>query len=189
MIGQAQGLLMARLGIGPDEAFALLVRASQDRNIKLRELARSLVHDAGGPPGRDTPETAGWSEQLGAGPAERRQASADSAGREQAADERDRLADQRETDADDRERRLDSLEASIQRRQAHATDRERRAEERAALNGLLDRSAQAIARSRARLGREQAADQREAHQDDHEQDGIDREVQQSQIDLERQDPR
>ena len=46
VIGQAQGLLMARLGITADEAFARLVRESQARNIKVREVARSLVEDA-----------------------------------------------------------------------------------------------------------------------------------------------
>jgi len=43
VIGQAQGMLMARFGIGEAEAFQLLVGASQARNVKLRELARLVV--------------------------------------------------------------------------------------------------------------------------------------------------
>ncbi len=43
LIGQAQGILMERLKITPDQAFAVLSRVSQDSNVKLRELARRLV--------------------------------------------------------------------------------------------------------------------------------------------------
>jgi AmiR/NasT family two-component response regulator len=43
VIGQAKGILMARAGIGEDEAFALLVRASQRMQVKLAEVARQLV--------------------------------------------------------------------------------------------------------------------------------------------------
>lgn len=43
VIGQAQGLLMATLGIGPNEAFALLAAESQARNIKLRDVAAEHV--------------------------------------------------------------------------------------------------------------------------------------------------
>lgn len=46
VIGQAQGLLMARRGIGADEASGLLVQESQARNLKLREVAQSLVREA-----------------------------------------------------------------------------------------------------------------------------------------------
>jgi GAF domain-containing protein len=42
-IEQAKGILMAQSGIGPDEAFALLVRASQRENRKLRDVAGELV--------------------------------------------------------------------------------------------------------------------------------------------------
>lgn len=42
-IGQAMGILMALKHISADEAFALLAKMSQDRNIKLRELARRIV--------------------------------------------------------------------------------------------------------------------------------------------------
>ncbi len=44
LIGQAQGILMERHKITSDRAFALLVRASQDRNVKLRDIAEQLVH-------------------------------------------------------------------------------------------------------------------------------------------------
>ena len=53
VIGQAQGLLMARHGVGSETAFALLVRLSQTSNTKLRDLADSLVRDA--EPGAGTP--------------------------------------------------------------------------------------------------------------------------------------
>ncbi len=43
VIGQAQGILMERYKFTDDRAFALLVRASQHRNVKLRELAVELV--------------------------------------------------------------------------------------------------------------------------------------------------
>lgn len=42
-IEQAKGILMAGGGITPDEAFAMLVRASQRENRKLRELATEIV--------------------------------------------------------------------------------------------------------------------------------------------------
>jgi len=47
LIGQAQGILMERHQLTGDQAFALLVRASQDRNVKLRELAEQLVYTGG----------------------------------------------------------------------------------------------------------------------------------------------
>jgi ANTAR domain len=42
-IDQARGILVARYQISPDAAFDLLVRWSQDRNIKLRAIAETLV--------------------------------------------------------------------------------------------------------------------------------------------------
>lgn len=45
-IGQAQGVLMARQGIGPDEAFDILRRASQRTNRKLRDVAAEIVAGA-----------------------------------------------------------------------------------------------------------------------------------------------
>jgi len=47
VIGQAQGVLMERYGLGPDEAFAVLRRYSQDRNIKLVDIAREIVERRG----------------------------------------------------------------------------------------------------------------------------------------------
>lgn len=42
-IGQAQGILMERHRLTPDQAFALLVRVSQHRNTKLRAVAEHLI--------------------------------------------------------------------------------------------------------------------------------------------------
>ncbi|GAA4857022.1 hypothetical protein GCM10023201_59460 [Actinomycetospora corticicola] len=43
VIGQAKGVLVARDGISPDEAFARLTEASQSTNVKLRDVAAWLV--------------------------------------------------------------------------------------------------------------------------------------------------
>jgi GAF domain-containing protein len=44
VIGQAKGILMARRGCTPDAAFEALRKASQHRNIKLRQLAEQVVY-------------------------------------------------------------------------------------------------------------------------------------------------
>jgi len=44
LIGMAQGILIERHKLTPDQAFALLVRVSQHRNTKLRDVAERLVH-------------------------------------------------------------------------------------------------------------------------------------------------
>lgn len=43
VIGMAQGILMERFKLDADKAFAVLRRYSQDRNIKLRDVATQLV--------------------------------------------------------------------------------------------------------------------------------------------------
>lgn len=43
VIGQAKGILMERFKIGPDQAFELLVTASQRNHLKLRDLAGHLA--------------------------------------------------------------------------------------------------------------------------------------------------
>ena len=43
VVGQAQGILMERGRMTAEQAFAQLTRASQDRNVKLAEVARRLV--------------------------------------------------------------------------------------------------------------------------------------------------
>ncbi len=43
MIGQAQGILMERERISPDQAFDILRQASQHLNLKLRSVAQTLV--------------------------------------------------------------------------------------------------------------------------------------------------
>jgi GAF domain-containing protein len=46
VIEQAKGMLMAVQRCSADEAFELLVKASQRENVKLREIARRLVDNA-----------------------------------------------------------------------------------------------------------------------------------------------
>lgn len=53
LIGRAEGILMERHKLTADQAFALLVRASQQGNVKLRDVASRLVH-SGALPGPDT---------------------------------------------------------------------------------------------------------------------------------------
>ena len=55
MIGQAQGILMERERISPDQAFDILRRASQHLNLKLRVVAQSLV-DTGERPETGQPD-------------------------------------------------------------------------------------------------------------------------------------
>ncbi len=43
LVGQAQGILMERGRLTAEQAFAVLQRSSQDRNVKLAEVARRLV--------------------------------------------------------------------------------------------------------------------------------------------------
>jgi GAF domain-containing protein len=43
VIGQATGIIMAQRRCGPDEAMNVLIKISNDRNLKLREVARVLV--------------------------------------------------------------------------------------------------------------------------------------------------
>lgn len=43
VIGQAQGILMERFDVQPDQAFAILRRYSQDNNTRLIDVARDLV--------------------------------------------------------------------------------------------------------------------------------------------------
>ena len=47
-IDQAKGILMARHGVDPEEAFQLLVRMSNDTNVRLADVARALVYQTGG---------------------------------------------------------------------------------------------------------------------------------------------
>ena len=43
VIGQAKGILMERRGLPADQAFDVLRRASQDLNVKLRDVAATLA--------------------------------------------------------------------------------------------------------------------------------------------------
>jgi transcriptional regulator with GAF, ATPase, and Fis domain len=47
VIGEAKGILMERNKVTSDEAFRILVQASQDRNQRLRDVAEQLVRDVG----------------------------------------------------------------------------------------------------------------------------------------------
>lgn len=47
LIEQAKGILMARTGCGPDEAFELLKTSSQRTNVKIRDLAAEIVGTVG----------------------------------------------------------------------------------------------------------------------------------------------
>jgi ANTAR domain-containing protein len=58
VIGQAKGILMERYRLTPDGAFALLARASQDTNVKLRAVAAELCR-TGALPGHDD-----WRQRL-----------------------------------------------------------------------------------------------------------------------------
>ncbi|MFE9003304.1 GAF and ANTAR domain-containing protein [Streptomyces sp. NPDC007875] len=46
-IGEAMGILIERLKITEDDAFALMRRVSQERNVKLRDLARQICESGG----------------------------------------------------------------------------------------------------------------------------------------------
>ena len=49
LVGQAQGILMERYQLSADQAFAVLMRYSQDNNMKLRAVAEHLVQSRGLP--------------------------------------------------------------------------------------------------------------------------------------------
>jgi GAF domain-containing protein len=49
-IEQAKGIIMAQQRCTPDEAFDVLVRTSQQRNLKLRDLAQTIVDSSQGTP-------------------------------------------------------------------------------------------------------------------------------------------
>ena len=52
VIEQAKGMLMGAQGCDEEQAFALLVQASQRENVKLRDIARRIVANATQRPGR-----------------------------------------------------------------------------------------------------------------------------------------
>jgi ANTAR domain len=52
MIGLAQGLLMQRYGLSEEQAFRFLSRISQDGNVKLRDVAASVIEQAKSGSGR-----------------------------------------------------------------------------------------------------------------------------------------
>ncbi|NMH99604.1 ANTAR domain-containing protein [Pseudonocardia acidicola] len=50
LIEQAKGMVMGRAGLDAERAFELLVRVSQQQNVKIRDLAAALVQEAPGTP-------------------------------------------------------------------------------------------------------------------------------------------
>lgn len=55
-IDQALGVIMGQNRVPRDEAFAILRAASQHRNVKLREVARSIIENLTGHPAAEPPE-------------------------------------------------------------------------------------------------------------------------------------
>ncbi|MBX9243876.1 ANTAR domain-containing protein [Actinotalea ferrariae] len=55
VIEQAKGIIMAKQGCSADDAFARLATMSQQRNVKLRDLARSIVDQTTAPVSRRRP--------------------------------------------------------------------------------------------------------------------------------------
>jgi AmiR/NasT family two-component response regulator len=53
-IEQAKGLLVAQSHVTPDQAFELLVRASQRENVKLRDIAARMMANAAKPPSQSS---------------------------------------------------------------------------------------------------------------------------------------
>ncbi len=51
VIGEAKGILMAREGVNEDEAFEMLKKVSQNKNLKLRDIAQKVVAEALRKPG------------------------------------------------------------------------------------------------------------------------------------------
>ena len=64
VIGQATGLLMARRGLSPDEAFAELTKMSSYANRKLRDIAATLVAEANTSKTRDIARQIALPDQL-----------------------------------------------------------------------------------------------------------------------------
>lgn len=56
-IDQAKGILMAQHGVGPDAAFQMLVRLSNDTNVRLIDVARAMVYQAQNPSQSPSPDS------------------------------------------------------------------------------------------------------------------------------------
>ena len=110
VIEQAKGLLMAQHGCTPDEAFGMLMQASQRENRKLRDIAGAMIEGA-------TP-----------GAPDRRALAADA--RDRAADARDLAADEREAIIAKERADVDTVIARAVLRDRSAEQRDRRADQR-----------------------------------------------------------
>jgi len=132
VIEQAKGLLMAQHGCTPDEAFAMLMRASQRGNRKLRDVARAMV-DGSSSGAVDRRVLAADARDRAA---DARDRAADA--RDRAADARDRAADERDVVASQERAEVDALIARAVPRDNSAEHRDRQAEQRDLLSeGLL----------------------------------------------------
>ena len=68
-IEQAKGIIMAQQRCTPEEAFAVLVRTSQHRNTKLRDLAQSIINSSSAPTPDSRQAFHSGSARRGTGPA------------------------------------------------------------------------------------------------------------------------
>ena len=57
LIGQAKGILMERFGVDVGTAFQMLVKSSQDTNMKLTAVAHWLTQTTAAPAAGSRPET------------------------------------------------------------------------------------------------------------------------------------
>ena len=117
VIEQAKGLLMAQHGCTPDEAFAMLMQASQRENRKLRDIAGAMI------------------DGVAPGAADRRVLAADA--RDRAADARDRAADERDAVIAQERADVDAVIARAVLRDRSAEQRDRRADQRDLVSGQL----------------------------------------------------
>jgi GAF domain-containing protein len=144
-IEQAKGVLAATQGTDPEVAFQQLRATAEATSRKLAEVAQEVVQDAQrqrlaalaqhDPRVRDAEARAQAAEQA------LQAAQADLAGREHAADERDRIADDRNHAADERDHIADDRNHAADERDHIADDRDHAADDRDRLADERERAA------------------------------------------------